>query len=344
MEFSYHSYYLQFLHPFGVSSNTRTTTTSIFVKLTGNGFVGYGEACLPAYLDDTEIGTIGFLEKCREYLGAARSDQPLSEITAEIDAFSESYNAAKAAIDIALHDLSAKQAEQPLHKYLGIPRTPPVATSFTIAIDSADKLERKLVEADNYAILKIKAGTADDKRLFRQIRKLTYKPLYVDVNQGWKDKHMVLDMIGWMKEQGVLLVEQPMPVSMRDEMAWVTEKSPLPTIADESVKRLKDLQYMKGVFSGVNLKLMKSGGIGEAMRMITEAKKQNLKIMLGCMAESSCGTAAMSHLMALADFVDLDAPRLYRNDPFTGLSYHNGKLQSPAVPGIGVQPLNGLFA
>lgn len=343
MKFDYKPYRLQFLHPFGVSSHTRSETLSYFVRISGAGEQGFGEACLPAYLGETEEGTIGFFEKARKIIEGLEFPFDLADIIAQIDKVETGANAAKAAIDIALHDLAARARNIPLYEFLGLEKPLPAATSFTIAIDSTDKLERKLIEADDYKLLKIKAGTGDDKKLIRQIRKHTYKPLYVDVNQGWRDKHMVLDMIGWMKEQGVALVEQPMPVHMREEMAWVREKSPLPVIADESVKRLSDLESARGVFSGVNVKLMKSTGIHEGLAIINRARSLGLKVMLGCMAESSCATGAMSHLVSLGDYIDLDAPRLYRNDPFSGLRYVAGRIQPPAGAGIGVVPGTTFF-
>jgi L-alanine-DL-glutamate epimerase-like enolase superfamily enzyme len=313
------------------------------VRLSHGGTAGYGEACLPAYLGETQEAITEFFEKARAILEDLSLPVDPEAVLSLVDQLGEGCNAAKAAIDIALHDLVSRAQGIPLYGLLGLQKPSPAATSFTIAIDSADRLERKLVEADDYKILKIKAGTADDKKLIRQIRKHTYKPLFVDVNQGWRDKHMVLDMIGWMKEQGVLLVEQPMPVHMREEMAWVREKSPLPVIADESVKRLKDLEAIKGVFSGVNVKLMKSTGLREALAIINRARSLGLKVMLGCMAESSCATGAMAHLTTLGDFIDLDAPRLYRNDPFSGLSYRNGRIVISDGPGSGVCPSGQLI-
>jgi L-alanine-DL-glutamate epimerase-like enolase superfamily enzyme len=165
----------------------------------------------------------------------------------------------------------------------------------------------------------------------------------VDVNQGWHDKQMVLDMIFWMKEKNVILIEQPMPVAMADEMAWVTEQSPIVTIADESIKRLKDVENLKGSFSGINIKLMKSTGLTEVIEMARYAKQNNLKVLLGCMAESSCATSAMAQLMQLADYIDLDAPNLLKNDPFKGVTYKNGNVYLNDLPGIGVEPIDSLI-
>jgi L-alanine-DL-glutamate epimerase-like enolase superfamily enzyme len=338
MRLVFRPYNLQFLHPFGVSSNTRTETQTFFVKITRGEISGYGEACLPAYLGGSEQGITASLEKAAMVLRDLPDNVNLRSALSQIVSVIPGDNTALAAIDIALHDLFSRSEAIPVYQMLGLSRPEPKATSFTIAIDAADKLKQKIIEADDYSILKIKAGTRDDKKLIREIRRFTYKPLYVDVNQGWRDKHMVLDMIGWMKEQNVLLVEQPMPVNMYDEMAWVTEKSPLPTIADESARVPSDLDNIHGVFSGINLKLMKCGGIKPGVEMIQKARALGMKVMLGCMAESSCGVAAMSQLLQYADFVDLDAPLLYRNDPFSGINYQFGKISPGKEPGLGISP------
>jgi L-Ala-D/L-Glu epimerase len=336
VELSFRTYRLIFRHPFGVSSNTRTETTTVFVSLGDSGSIGYGEACLPAYLGGDTGSILEELETIRPRVAHCHAEQGLQAIRIFMENLPVRSNVVMAALDIALHDLFGKIQGIPVYRLLGIPPSAPRSTSFTIALDSSEKLEQKIIEASEYDILKIKAGTSDDKRLIRNIRKITSKPLFVDVNQGWKNRHMVLDMLGWMKEQGVLLVEQPMPVKMVDEMAWVTEKSPLPTIADESAQVAGDLDRIRGVYSGVNIKLMKCGGISGALQVIKKAREYNMKVMLGCMAESSCGTSAMAQLLHHADFVDLDAPLLYRNDPFTGLRYKEGKICQSEEAGLGL--------
>jgi len=343
MKLNYTPFLLEFKHPFGVSSNTRKETPTVFLTLESGGWIGYGEACLPAYLGETTEHTIGFFEKARPLLEKIDSKFELPGLLNKIDLLEQGNNAAKAALDIALHDLEGKRSGKTVAEMYGFAQSEARDTSFTIGIDKEEVIIQKLHEASEFSILKIKAGTEDDRKLINLIRKHTNKPLYVDVNQGWKDKHHVLEMIHWMKEQNVVLVEQPMPVAMRSEMAWVTQRSPLPIIADESVKRLVDLEKLEGGFSGVNIKLMKCTGIYEAMKMISWCKKNNFVILLGCMAESSCGTSAMAQLMASADYIDLDAPLLYKNDPFRGISYKNGKIYLNGKPGTGVEPLPELI-
>jgi len=335
MKLIYHPYLLEFKHPFGVSSNTRTHTPVVFTRIEQDGIYGYGEACVPTYLGETQEGTISFLQRAQELLGGY--GLPTEDLTGKIDALAPDNNAAKASIDIALHDLKGKLEGKTFRQMQGLQSSKPVSTSCTIGIDHADKIAIKIKEAEAFSILKIKAGSENDKALINLVRAHTNKPLYVDVNQGWKDKYFVLDMLHYLKENNVVLAEQPMPVSMLEEMAWVTERSPIPTIADESVKRLADIDKVKGVFSGINIKLMKSGGLTEALKMIKRARENNLKVMLGCMAESSCGTTAMAQLASLADYVDLDAPNLIKNDPFSGIFYKEGKVLLNNSPGIGVE-------
>ena len=193
MNIAYKPYLLEFKHPFGVSSNTRKNTLSIFIRIDNGKWSGYGEACLPPYLGETEDETLAFFEKCSELLSAYKGDFSITELLTKTDVLSPGCNAAKAAIDIALHDLKGKMLGKPCYALFGLEKSQPRATAFTIGIDNEARLEQKIIEASDFKILKIKAGTADDKRLIRQIRKFTYKPLYVDVNQGWKDWHTVIN-------------------------------------------------------------------------------------------------------------------------------------------------------
>ncbi len=143
-------------------------------------------------------------------------------------------------------------------------------------------------------------------------------------------------MIEWLFEKNVILIEQPLPKENIDDIAWLNEKSPLPIIADESVKRLKDIDKVKGIYSGINIKLMKSTGLREALLMINKARDFGLKIMLGCMTETSCAVSAAAHLSSLADWIDLDGPLLITNDLFDGISYINGEVKLDKFPGIGL--------
>lgn len=343
MKLSYKPYSLIFKHPFGVSGNTRKETPTVFVSVQEGGYLGYGEACLPPYLGETISETLAFFEKARLLLNAFNLSSGSQLLFNQLDSLLPGHNAAKAALNMAVNDLQAKLAGQSFAAWNGLPIKKQMPTSFTIGIDTEEKLIQKINEAEDYDILKIKAGTVNDKALISLIRKHSNKALYVDVNQGWTDKQYVLEMAGWLADQNVILLEQPMPKEMKAEMKWLSKRCPITTVADESVKRLSDLKNLEGSFTGINLKLMKCTGLDEALLMIDHCKQQGLKILLGCMAESSCGTSAMAQLMGLADYVDLDAPQLYTNDPFEGVKYKNGDIIWYDLPGIGAVPNKNLI-
>ncbi|MDD4010410.1 MAG: enolase C-terminal domain-like protein, partial [Fermentimonas sp.] len=212
-------------------------------------------------------------------------------------------------------------------------------TTFTIGIDTDEVVREKTLEAkDQFNILKVKVGGPDDKRMISAIRSVTDLPLSVDANQGWTDRLQALDMIYWLKEQGVVMVEQPMPKNDLDSIARLTEVSPLPIFADESLQRLNDIERLKGVFSGVNIKLMKCTGMNEAFKMRNLAEALGMKVMMGCMTETSCAISAASQLYSGMDFADLDGALLISNDCFDGAILEKGKVIASDLPGIGVTP------
>ena len=251
--------------------------------------------------------------------------------------------AAKASVDIALHDLVGKMIGAPWYKMYGLDKTAVPDTTFTIGIDNDEVVREKTREAlGRFNILKVKVGGDDDKRMIETIRSVTDLPLAVDANQGWHDWHEALDMISWMKEKGVVMVEQPMPKLVLDNIARLTETSPLPIFADESVQRLSDVERLKGVFSGINIKLMKCTGMHEAWKMRKLAETLGMKVMMGCMTETSCAISAAAQLYAGMDFADLDGALLIGNDCFEGATLENGKIIASDLPGIGVKPVSEL--
>jgi L-alanine-DL-glutamate epimerase-like enolase superfamily enzyme len=172
--------------------------------------------------------------------------------------------------------------------------------------------------------------------MIETIRQVTNLPIAVDVNQGWKDKHMALDMIHWLKEHNIVMVEQPMPKEQLDDTAWVTEHSPLPIFADEAIQRLKDVKKIQGAYSGINIKLMKCTGMREAWKMMNFARACDMKVMIGCMTETSCAVSAAAQLSPVVDFADLDGNLLIKNDIFKGMEVKKGKITLPDRPGIGL--------
>lgn len=335
LRLTFRPYETQLRHTFTVAAASRKTTPGVLVELSYDGHVGYGEASMPPYLGESPESVTAFLKR----VDLSRfSDSFESEAILEyVDDIAEGNTAAKASIDIALHDLTGKLLGVPCYKMFGgsVDRIPP--TTFTIGIDKEEVVRQKTREAgDTYKILKVKLGLDTDKMMIETIRSVTDLPLAVDVNQGWKDRSMALEMIHWLKEKGVVMVEQPLPKNQLDDAAWLTARSPLPVFADESLQRRNDILPLKGCFSGINIKLMKCTGMREAWKMIDLGRACGMKIMLGCMVETSCAIAAAVHLSPFADFLDLDGNLLISNDPFRGVRLENGRQLPSDKPGLGL--------
>jgi L-alanine-DL-glutamate epimerase-like enolase superfamily enzyme len=227
----------------------------------------------------------------------------------------------------------------PWYRIWGLDPSKTPVTTFTIGIDTKEVVRRKVNEAEIYKVLKVKLGRENDKEMIETIREVTDKPVRVDVNQGWKDREFALRMIEWLATRGVEIVEQPMPKDQPDDTAWLRAKSPLPIFGDESVVRLADIRKSIGVFDGINVKLMKSTGMSEAYKMIATARALGMKVMIGCMTETSCAISAAAQLSPLADYADLDGALLIRNDLFSGASIVDGKVTLTGGPGIGARKL-----
>lgn len=337
MKLSWAPYNLQLNHTFTISGYSRTTTPVVLTKIEYEGLEGYGEASLPQYLGETQASVIDFLKKID--FSAFNDPTHIEEILEYVDGIAEKNTAAKASVDIALHDLVGKIIGAPWYKMYGLNKADVPDTTFTIGIDTDEVVREKTHEAiGRFHILKVKVGGPDDKRMIEAIRSVTDLPLSVDANQGWKDREQALDMIFWLKEHGVVMVEQPMSKTDFDNIAWLTRHSPLPIFADESVQRLADVERTKGVFSGINIKLMKCTGMHEAWKMRNLAKALGMKVMIGCMTETSCAISAAAQLSSGLDFADLDGALLISNDCYNGATLQNGKIIATDLPGIGAIP------
>lgn len=329
-------YELKLHHTFTVASYSRTTTPDVQVEIDYDGVTGYGEASMPQYLGQTVESVTSFLKKVD--LSPFKDPTELEDILTYVDSLSPADTAAKAAVDIALHDLAGKLLGAPWYKLWGLTPSKAPSTTFTIGIDTPEVVKEKTREcADRFNILKVKLGRDNDKELIRTIRSVTKLPIAVDVNQGWKDKYHALDMILWLKEQGIVMVEQPMPKEQKEDMAWLTARSPLPVFADEAIQRLKDVKDAVGIYSGINIKLMKCTGMREAWKMLNLARAMGMKVMIGCMTETSCAVSAAAQLSPAVDFADLDGNLLISNDRFDGMLVKKGKITLNDRPGIGVK-------
>ncbi len=326
-------------HPFTISGFTRTTTPIVLTELTWDGFTGYGEAAMPPYLGETQASVMEFLKKLD--LSKFSSPFQIQDIMNYVDSVAINNTAAKAAVDIALHDLVGKIMGQPWWKIWGFNPTTTPNTSFTIGLDTEEVVRLKTKEASPYKVIKVKLGVneATDKMMVNTIRSVTDTVICVDANQGWKDKHYALDMINWLKEKNVSMIEQPMPKLLLEEAAWVTERSPLPVIADEACQRLTDIPKLKGAYHGVNIKLMKCTGMREAREMISLAKALHMRLMIGCMTETSCAISAAAQLAPETEWADLDGNLLISNDLYDGMKIVDGKITLDERAGVGVVKL-----
>ena len=335
MKMRFFPYELKLKHVFTVASYSRTTTPDVQVEIEYEGVTGYGEASMPPYLGQTVDTVMAFLRK----VDLEQFSDPfgLEDILAYVDSLSPGDTAAKAAVDIALHDLVGKLLGAPWYKIWGLNKEKTPSTTFTIGIDTPDVVRGKTREvAGQFNIFKVKLGRDNDKEMIRTIRSVSALPIAVDANQGWSDRQYALDMIHWLKEQGIVMIEQPMPKEQLDDIAWITQQSPLPVFADESLQRLNDVTALKGAFTGINIKLMKCTGMREAWKMVTLARALDMKVMVGCMTETSCAVSAAAQLSPVVDFADLDGNLLISNDRFKGMEVINGKITLNDLPGIGV--------
>ncbi len=326
-------------HPFGISYGTSAAHPNILVKLQFKDHVGYGESSPAPYHNETPDTVRTLLQQWQneEILG----DDPfaIAETMQRLDRHVAGNNAAKAGVEMAMQDLAGKIAGQPVYKLLGLSGLSQPITDFTIGIDSLEMIEKKTREAveAGYKVLKVKQGTAYDKEIIARVRKVAPDmPLRVDANSAWTPKQAIA-MAKFLFEHNVQFIEQPLakhaPIA---DWQLVREQSPLPIFADESISRSTDVARLAGVIDGVVVKLQKTGGLLEALKVIHVARAHSLQIMFGCMIESSLGVTAAAQLQSLVDHLDLDGALLLANDPFVGARYDDGFLRLPDQPGLGV--------
>ncbi|MGD9898330.1 MAG: dipeptide epimerase [Calditrichaceae bacterium] len=337
MQFDIKKIRLSLKNPWTISRNSSSYKDNVFVKLEKDGITGYGEAAPNIRYGENPDLTMSKIEDAVSSLEAV-DFLHYTDVDRLLNQSISGQSCAKAALDIALMDWIGKSAGLPLYQLFGLNPDRIPGTSFSIGIDTKENVIRKVKNALDFPVLKIKVGYDGDEEMVTWVRSITDKPIRVDANEGWKSKETALEKILWLQSQGVELIEQPLPYQMINETAWLRERISIPVIADEAVKKASDIAGLIGAYDGINIKLMKSGGIQEALRMIHVAKTLNLKIMVGCMIESSVAISAAAHIAAHADWVDLDGNLLIKNDPFTGIGIEKGKLMLSENPGLGVRP------
>lgn len=317
-------YRLQFKFPFRIAHGARTGTDAVFVKLQHKAFTAWGEATLPPYLPETQQSVMAFLEG---FAAGVKSDRPQDWLQA-LQTTTTGNMAAHAALDMALWSLIAQTEGKTLSEKLGVTASPFPLGTYTIGVCSFSEMQAKVAEATKYGfrLFKIKLDGAGDEEMINNFRQLSALPFAVDINQGWNSVEEAVRKIEWLKQQGCILVEQPLAKGAWAEMRELRKLSTLPVYADEACQRLGDLELVKDCFDGINIKLMKCGGLTEALQIIKRARDLNLKVLVGCMSESSVGCTAAAALTPLADYADLDGPYLIANDPFCGMKIEAGRI------------------
>ncbi|PTL78912.1 dipeptide epimerase [Vitiosangium sp. GDMCC 1.1324] len=322
-------------HAWTIARGTSTSKRNVIVELCHGGVVGRGEAAPNVRYGESAETVTEALQKLAPVLeGDPWHFRVLSE---RVEEALPGNHAAKAALDIALYDLAGKRLGVPLYRMLGLDPARMPLTSFSIGIDDPETLARKVREAEPYPVLKVKLGAQSVRETFGAVRAATPKTVRVDANEAWKPEE-ALKHIEWLASQGVELVEQPLPAADVEGAKWLRQRSPLPLVADEALMMASDVPRLAEGYHGINVKLQKCGGIREALRIIETARSCGLKVMLGCMVETSVGIAAAAHLGPLADWLDLDGNLLISADPFRGHPVVDGRIRLGDGPGLGVEP------
>lgn len=333
MSFSWHSQKMHTKEPFGISRGTYSEVTDLIVEI-GDGI---GEGAPHKFFNDTLETFTPDLDKVTRYFEDKDLFQ-IEELLKDIDHMTHS-KVVKCALDMALYDHVGKQLGVPVYKLLGLSSDKTPQTSFTIGISDTEDMVRKALDAKDFPILKIKLGGKDDLNVMRRIREsLPNHVLRVDCNCGWTSEN-ALPQIDALAELGIEFVEQPLPPDDIEGAKKIFAQSKLPIYLDESICTTSDIPKVAPYCHGVNFKLVKTGGIRECLRGIHTARACGLKVMIGCMLESSIGITAAAHLTPLVDCADLDGNILLADDPFDGMKLENGWIKLPERPGLGVVPV-----
>jgi L-alanine-DL-glutamate epimerase-like enolase superfamily enzyme len=327
---------LRTTHPFTIARGGSSEWRVVWVRLIDDdGSEGWGEAAPSRFYGESADSVVSALRSFAPLLERA-DPWAIEGIEQELERALRFNAAAKVAVSAALHDLAAKRLGVPLYKFWGLDPAQAPRSSFTIGIGDEAALRRKVKDAAEYPVLKVKLGTDRDAEIIRTVRDAAPSALLrIDANAAWTPKQ-ALGMMDVLVECGVEFVEQPLPPHDVAGMRFVRERAPLPIIADESCLTNTDIPHLVGAVDGINIKLAKCASLREAMRMIGTARAHGLRVMMGCMIESSLGIAAAAHLAPLLDYADLDGAALLANDPFRGPSIAGGTIAVPTAPGLGV--------
>lgn len=330
--------------PLTISRGTTTQTTNLWVRILHDGIEGWGEAS-PLSVDTHPQSTEIIKNALLQATSSLQAFNPLErQDIEEVLNRVRIPSSAQAALDTAMHDWLGKRVGLPLWQIWGLNRNAIVPTSVTIGINSPEGARaraRDWIEFTDVRIFKVKLGSPDgiaaDQKMLMAVREQAPEPeLYVDANGGWSLEDAV-QMCNWLADMGVKYVEQPLPKGQEENLAKLKQRIPLPIFVDESCFKSSDIPKLANCVDGINIKLMKSGGLTEAMRMVHTARAHGLQVMFGCYSDSTLANTAFSQLAPLADYLDLDSHLNLTNDPFTGALLQEGKVLPNDLPGLGVQ-------
>jgi len=325
---------LKLTTPFRIARGVQTVASNSIVQINHDGYTGYGEAAPDEFYGE-DVETV--LACVARFAGNLGNDPfAIEDVMNQLDKIIRLNPAAKAAVDMALYDLVGKMLGVPLYKLLGLNAAHAAHTSFTLGIDSPTEMAKKALKAIDYPILKVKVGTRHDLDNIKAIREVSQAVIRVDANTAWTAKEAI-QAINALAPYTIEFVEQPVAPRDLAGLKLVRENVPLPIIADESCVTVEDIPRVAECVDGINIKLMKCGGLRHALKMIHVARAHNLRVMIGCMIESSLAITAAAHLTPLVDYADLDGHLLIDNDPYVGVGVLNGKLVLPEGPGLGVK-------
>lgn len=338
MELTFTTYRIKLNHTFGISRSAYDWYDIVYIFIKDGEIIGRGEAAPSLRYNESTERILSILkQKIKLPLDCSKRDEIWNFILPQL----KKVKALEAAFSMALWDWWGQKCEKPVSDLLNIKMDKMPITSFTIAIGELDEIGQKIDEADPYHILKVKLGTPKmDKEIMTEIRRHTDKVIRIDANEGWEPE-TALGFTKWLADQNVEFVEQPFPADQLDHSAALKDKSPLDIYADENSLDSADIPRISTAFDGINIKLMKCGSLEEGKRMINLARFYDLKIMLGCMVESSVGITAAAHLAGEVDKVDLDGNLLINNDPYLGVKVIDGKLVLPNSNGLGINLNSG---
>jgi L-alanine-DL-glutamate epimerase-like enolase superfamily enzyme len=342
VQLTYQKFDLPLKHVFTISRGSVAVQETLIVQLAADGQFGYGEATTNSFYGATIANMTRAIESVRPVVESGSLDDPPDLITSLAEKLPREKCAKFAlnALDQAIHDLWGKQRGAPVYRLWGLSTENVPLSDYTLGIDTPENMVQKMKEMPGWPVYKIKLGTADDLGIIRELRRHTDTPFRVDANCGWTAEQTI-EFAPVLKKLGVEFIEQPLPPDDVEGARRAFENSVLPLIADENCVTEEDVDRCAECFHGINIKLVKCGGLAAARRMVARARELGMKVMAGCMTESTVGISALAQILPLLDFVDMDGAVLLAKDIATGVRLERGRCVYPAVNGTGVELIDG---